>query len=944
MSNLSWLASQREAAAAAQFAVQQATRDVLALWEVADAGGDESEERNKELEDVPGGEARALQAPRGDGRARRAEHGANGAGIARIVGQQAHHRHHADGRGNVARECGCVCSAGYREKVVPRATRRESNRPLLRAQTEQVDREAPKVAPPPRQNSHSDACDAAQNAISLDVEELHEPWDGSDDNHDRLGVAAPSRRPTPSAPRPSRQRRISRSRFRSQAMPVGLRLRGGAPEVGLGDFDDITDPGEDPFVAMMRQQMAREAASFESQTAHGSITVFDSQEREAASSESQTAHGSTAVFQSQEKEAASSESQTAHGSTSVFNSQEREAASSESQSAHGSTSVFDSQQREAASSVSKASARLFDRHEAETSAVAKRQKLEAAHQMELDDYLKEIERLQEELSFAQQQAAAMAARFLASGTLNTKMSERLSGLLAQAHASGNMERSDEIFLEHFLSHIARPNGQYNELIANVAEHYANLLGMQEYLTLASFLRLPKESWVKARRSIIRQLIHIGTMHGQMDLLSMSHGDELYVAASDATRITGQVEAIVESRFGRLWNYFAGICFPPNPLDYPSVAEMPSIPISATEVRSFVEKQHDAENIAINVNLTGFNCATDPTKPTTVVGAIPAARSGYTAMHQVIEWAFWRYWATHFSDHSVRLSLFIILLVGCATDSCGAELAAGLYCGVPNATEMADMYLLLGLECDDYIHFAKYFWELPWAWFGDWDHCLRTGRKGLHRPNTNFCMGPNSYATWGVIQQLKSILGPKGGFLHSVLVFNNFMEQSSDDSRKLFAKETIDALGETIDAGKLPDGKATWLFLKMVHLVCFPMLDPNYSVAEDGGVERGGPFVSTKAMWTGLYIMRLWRAYVRLSPGLTLVKNFISLEFYNTCEAMVHGCTNWYLICWRHKGDIPWRRAGPTRGVADTRPIEGIFSLIRAGKFNLTNSVNSTFKV
>ena len=136
--------------------------------------------------------------------------------------------------------------------------------------------------------------------------------------------------------------------------------------------------------------------------------------------------------------------------------------------------------------------------------------------MELDDYLKEIERLREELSFAQQQAAAMAARFLASGTLNTKMSERLSGLLAQAHASGNMERSDEIFLEHFLSHIARPNGQYNELIANVAEHYANLLGMQEYLTLASFLCLPKESWAKARRSIIRQLIRIGIMHGQMD--------------------------------------------------------------------------------------------------------------------------------------------------------------------------------------------------------------------------------------------------------------------------------------------------------------------------------------------------------------------------------------------------------------------------------------------
>ena len=46
-------------------------------------------------------------------------------------------------------------------------------------------------------------------------------------------------------------------------------------------------------------------------------------------------------------------------------------------------------------------------------------------------------------------------------------------------------------MEHFLTHIARPGGPYNEAIAATAEHYANLLGMQEYLALASFLRLPK---------------------------------------------------------------------------------------------------------------------------------------------------------------------------------------------------------------------------------------------------------------------------------------------------------------------------------------------------------------------------------------------------------------------------------------------------------------------
>ena len=377
---------------------------------MADAGGDERKERDKELEDVPGGEARALKAPRGDGRARRAEHGANGAGITRIVGQRAHHRHRADGRSNVARECGCVCSAGYREKVVPRATRHESDRPHLRAQTEQVDREAPKVAPRRVRTHIAMLATQHKTLFSLNVEELHEPWDGSGGDHDRLGVAAPSRRPAPSAPRPSRQRRISRSRFRPQAIPAGLRLCGGAPEVCLGDFADITDPCEDPFVAMIRQQMAREAASFESQTAHGSITVFNSQEREAASSESQTAHGPTSVFNSQEREAASSESLTAHGSASVFHPQERKAKSArvfDGETYHecnAGTDDFARHQRDKlshGSAASKASARLFDRHEAEASAVAERQKLEAAYQMELDDYLKEIERLREELSFAQ---------------------------------------------------------------------------------------------------------------------------------------------------------------------------------------------------------------------------------------------------------------------------------------------------------------------------------------------------------------------------------------------------------------------------------------------------------------------------------------------------------------------------------------------------------------
>ena len=233
---------------------------------------------------------------------------------------------------------------------------------------------------------------------------------------------------------------------------------------------------------------------------------------------------------------------------------------------------------------------------------------------------------------------------------------------------------------------------------------------------------------------------------------------MFVAGGDATRLTAMVEAVVEPNGS---NYLVGPGFHPDPTQHPSVHELPPIPESGEELRKFIDAQHEAENLAVNVNLAGFNCATDPTVPTTVVSAYPAARSGNTAVHQVKEWAFWRYWATHYMDGSVRLAVFFILLVGCATDSCGVELAAGLYAGIPNAAELAAGYLLIGLDCDDFIYFAKYFWALPWAWFGDWDHGLRTGRRGLHNPITCFAFGSASFATWGIIAQLEHILGPKG---------------------------------------------------------------------------------------------------------------------------------------------------------------------------------------
>ena len=172
-----------------------------------------------------------------------------------------------------------------------------------------------------------------------------------------------------------------------------------------------------------------------------------------------------------------------------------------------------------------------------------------------------------------------------------------------------------------------------------------------------------------------------------------------------------------------------------------------------------------------------------------------------------------------------------------------------------------------------------------------------------------------------------------------------MEQSSDDSRKLFDWRTISALQDVIDEGKLPDGLATLLFLKMVFYILMPIAEPNFVDPEPDdpdGADNGGPFAVVRSMWAGLYIMRLWRTYIRLSGEFTLEKNFVTLEFYNTCEAMVHGATNYFLIAFRHRGTIPWRRC-VLRLVADTRPQEPIFSLTRVGRF-AGNSVNATLKV
>ena len=191
-------------------------------------------------------------------------------------------------------------------------------------------------------------------------------------------------------------------------------------------------------------------------------------------------------------------------------------------------------------------------------------------------------------------------------------------------------------------------------------------------------------------------------------------------------------------------------------------------------------------------------------------------------------------------------------------------------------------------------------------------------------------------------------------LLSNIRYNAFMDQNSNAARLLFNTKTISAIEELVVGGKLPDGHATVLYLKMFHAIFAPMDDPDFELptsADDAQVGarpfHGPPCDCILSQWTGLYILRYWRTFIKEAAplDLTLGDNFCSLELYNTAELTVHGCTNYILDCKRHKPpEIEWRLAAPCRNVATTTDMEGTFGGIRMGKIGHHNSVNCTFKV
>jgi len=286
-------------------------------------------------------------------------------------------------------------------------------------------------------------------------------------------------------------------------------------------------------------------------------------------------------------------------------------------------------------------------------------------------------------------------------------------------------------------------------------------------------------------------------------------------------------------------------------------------------------------------------------------------------------------------------------------------------GTPTLKEKMQGVHWVGLDDEDYALFAKVgggYGRVPFSAHADADHLKRTFRRNLRNDRSKLTFGwfedgiPASIASWSVLEDLKrSLRKGEAAFLNPILHYNRFMDQNSDAANKLFSAPTIEVLEKKVEDGKIPEGKGTVFFLKMITNMTAPIEDPNF----------GTPFEAAKNMWRGLLAMRYWRECVRLHPSGSLERHFTSLESYQTSEVLVHGCTNYYLTAKLSEDFsssdrepdvtekeeefplpswyLPWWRKGPTRHVADDRPLEGFFGLVRSGRNGANMSVNKTLK-
>jgi len=120
--------------------------------------------------------------------------------------------------------------------------------------------------------------------------------------------------------------------------------------------------------------------------------------------------------------------------------------------------------------------------------------LHARHVRELEQIELEaneaIESLEIELVVSQRRAAKFASELIVA--YKGRDPSELSRLLCKAENCVRFNAVDREVLEHLLKHIVHPGAEYSPFMADLSNHFANVLGMQEFLTMGSIFRLPKE--------------------------------------------------------------------------------------------------------------------------------------------------------------------------------------------------------------------------------------------------------------------------------------------------------------------------------------------------------------------------------------------------------------------------------------------------------------------
>lgn len=214
-----------------------------------------------------------------------------------------------------------------------------------------------------------------------------------------------------------------------------------------------------------------------------------------------------------------------------------------------------------------------------------------------DALVGEITELQAALEEAKQRGAQYADEV--SGSLGAESQSHLRGLLDKAE--DQLTECDRALLSSFLSHAYNKRAPYkDEIVKDVAIHFATMLGMREYLLLAELWRLPRESWIKAHRRDLRKAVHLGTMHRQWDALALDHNGHLFIYVHDETRAIARLDGIV----GDFGAKIVGEGWSPDPRKHPSLSTLPDIPTSFVELRDFARTVVENDRLAVNVEVGG----------------------------------------------------------------------------------------------------------------------------------------------------------------------------------------------------------------------------------------------------------------------------------------------------------------------------------------------------